>query len=57
MSLSKTEVGELSKDLFALAEDLIATRKRKRPMTKKELRGFTKRAMQIVMQLAIDVID
>ena len=55
MSLSKTEVGELSKDLFALAEDLIATRKR--PMTKKELRGFTKRAMQIVMQLAIDVID
>lgn len=57
MGLKKTEVADLSADLFELAEALIAAKKRKNPMTKRELRSFTKRAMQIVMQLAIDVID
>jgi len=57
MGLKKTEVADLAKALFELAEDLIASKKRKKPMTKRELRGYTKRAMQIVMQLAIDVID
>jgi|TARA_R110001583_G_scaffold66809_5_gene191657 hypothetical protein len=57
MGLKKNEVKDLSASLFELAEDLIASKKRKRPMTKKELRGYTKRAMRIVMQLAIDVID
>jgi len=57
MGLNKTEVANLSAELFEFAEDLIASKKRKKPMDKKELRAYTKRAMGIVMRLAIDVID
>tara|TARA_R100001082_G_scaffold35656_1_gene18619 strand:- start:495 stop:668 length:174 start_codon:yes stop_codon:yes gene_type:complete len=57
MALKKDEVAELSADLYELADDLIKAKKRKRPMNKKELRVYTKRAMRIVMKLAIDVID
>ena len=57
MGLTKTEIKDLAGDLFALAEDIIKLKKRKKPLTKAELKAFRNRALQIGVQLTIDIID
>jgi hypothetical protein len=57
MGLTKTEIKDLAGDLFALADDIIKLKKRKKPMTKSELKAFRNRALKIGVQLTIDIID
>ena len=57
MALTQSEVKELAGSLFDLAEDIIKLKKRKKPMTKAELKTFRNRALQIGVKLTIDIID
>ena len=57
MGLTKTEIKDLAGDLFALADDIIKLKKRKKPLTKSELKSFRNRALKIGVQLTIDIID
>tara|TARA_R110001583_G_scaffold11984_8_gene53431 strand:+ start:745 stop:918 length:174 start_codon:yes stop_codon:yes gene_type:complete len=57
MALTQSEIKDLAGDLFALAEDIIKLKKRKKPLTKAELKGFRNRALKIGVQLTIDIID
>ena len=57
MGLTKTEVGDLAEGLFSLAADIAKVKRRKKDMTKQELKGFAKRALNVACKLAIDVID
>ena len=57
MGLSKKEISDIAGDLFEFAEDLLAAKKRSKPMTKQELKRFTKRALSIVVKLTIDILD
>tara|TARA_R110000824_G_scaffold99093_2_gene236143 strand:- start:7455 stop:7628 length:174 start_codon:yes stop_codon:yes gene_type:complete len=57
MGLTKTEVKSMAGDLFALADDLLKVKARKKPMTKAELKRFRNRALQIAVKLTIDIID
>lgn len=57
MGLTKTEIGDIAEDLFVLAEDIIAAKKRKKPMTKAEIKKFSKRALSVAAKLAIDILD
>ena len=57
MGLTKTEIKDLAGDLFALADDIIKLKKRKKPLTKAELKAFRNRALKIGVQLTIDIID
>lgn len=57
MALTKVEVEDIAGDLFDLGEDLVAVKKRKKPMTEKEIKGFAKRALKIAAKLAVDILD
>ena len=57
MALTQSEIKDLAGDLFALAEDIIKLKKRKKPLTKTELKAFRNRALKIGVQLTIDIID
>jgi len=57
MALTKTEVKDIAGDLFSLADDLIKLKARKKPLTRAELKRFAKRALQITVKLAIDILD
>ena len=57
MALTNSEVKALAGDLFDLAEDLLKLKKRKKPMTKTELKTFRNRALQIGVKLTIDILD
>ena len=57
MPLTQAEVKDLAADLFDLADDIIKLKKRKKPMTKSELKRFRNRALKIGVKLTIDIID
>lgn len=57
MGLTNSEVKALAGDLFDFAEDLLKLKKRKKPMTKAELKTFRNRALQIAVKLTIDILD
>ena len=57
MALTKTEVGDLAEGLFSLAADIAKVKRRKKPMTKSELKAFRNRALQLAVKLTIDVLD
>ena len=57
MALTQDETKDLAGDLFALAEDIIKLKKRKKPLTKAELKAFRNRALKIGVQLTVDIID
>jgi hypothetical protein len=57
MALTQDEVKELAGSLFDLADDIIKLKKRKKPMTKAELKTFRNRALQIGVKLTIDILD
>tara|TARA_R110001599_G_scaffold353058_2_gene589944 strand:+ start:353 stop:526 length:174 start_codon:yes stop_codon:yes gene_type:complete len=57
MGLTQSEIKDLAASLFDLAEDIIKLKKRKKPMTKAELKQFRNRALKIGVQLTIDIID
>ena len=57
MALTKTEVGDLAEGLFELASDIAKVKRRKKPMTKAELKAFSKRSLNVACKLATDIID
>lgn len=57
MALTKTEVGDIAEDLYSIAEDIIKLKKRKKKMTKAEVKTFRNRFLQIAVKLTIDAID
>ena len=57
MALTKTEVKDIAGDLFSLADDILKVKKRKKPMTKAELKAFRNRALQLAVKLTIDILD
>ena len=57
MALTTTEVGEIAEDLYSIAEDIIKLKKRKKKMTKAEVKTFRNRFLQIAVKLTIDAID
>ena len=57
MALTQSEIKDLAGDLFNLAEDILKHKKRKKPLTKAELKAFRNRALKIGVQLTIDIID
>ena len=57
MGLTKTEIGDLAEDLYSLAADIAKVKRRKKPMTKSELKAFRNRALQLAVKLTIDVLD
>lgn len=57
MGLTKTEVSNLSKEFYSLAEDILKLKKRKRPMTKAEVKGFRNQFLQLAVKLTIDILD
>ena len=57
MALTKTEVKDIAGDLFSLADDILKVKKRKKEMTKAELKAFRNRALQLAVKLTIDILD
>jgi len=57
MALTNSEIKTLAGALFDLAEDIIKLKKRKKPLTKAELKTFRNRALQIGVKLTIDILD
>lgn len=57
MALTKTEVGDIAKDFYALAEDILKLKKRKKEMTKAEIKTFRNRFLQLAVKLTIDILD
>ena len=57
MGLTKTEVGDIAKDFYSLAEDILKLKKRKKPMTKLEIKRFRNRLLQLAVKLTVDILD
>jgi|TARA_Y100000310_G_scaffold290216_1_gene317218 hypothetical protein len=57
MALSKKEAKDIAGDLFALADDIIKMKAKKKPMTKADLKRFRNRALQLAVKLTIDILD
>ena len=57
MALSKKEAKDIAGDLFSLADDILKLKKRKKDVTKAELKAFRNRALQLAVKLTIDILD
>ena len=57
MALTKTEVKDIVGDLYSLADDILKMKKRKKPISAADLKGFRNRALQLAVKLTIDILD